>query len=131
MMEKNNFNLLLVLEEKPRASKTSTRHNIGGLNFFFKCSEAGTGGHIMIYYDAPPYPFIKLIATEIIDDCWLKGNDERLIKKAKDWILANKDEIIRRLKNIKNYVQINEKLWRENDKVPRSSGEQSKGYSSM
>lgn len=70
----------------------------------------------MIYYDAPPYPFIKLIATEIIDDCWLKGNDERLIKKAKDWILTNKDEIIRRLKNIKNYVQINDKLWRENDK---------------
>ena len=131
MMEKNNFNLLLVLEEKPRASKTSIRHNIGGLNFFFKCSEAGTGGHIMIYYDAPPYPFIKLIATEIIDDCWLKGNDERLIKKAKDWILTNKDEIIRRLKNIKNYVQINDKLWRENDKVPRSSGEQNKGYSSM
>ena len=85
----------------------------------------------MIYYDAPPYPFIKLIATEIIDDYWLKGNDKRLIKKAKDWILTNKDEIIRRLKNIKNYVQIIEKLWRENDKVPRSSGEQSKGYSSM
>lgn len=130
-MEKNNFNLLLVLEEKPRASKTSMRHNIGGLNFFFKCSEAGTGGHIMIYYDAPPYPFIKLIATEIIDDCWLKGNDERLIKKAKDWVLTNKDEIIRRLKNIKNYVQINEKLWRENDKVPRNSNESRQGFSSM
>ena len=131
MMEKNNFNLLLVLEEKPRASKTSTRHSISGLNFFFKCSEAGTGGHIMIYYDAPPYPFIKLIATEIIDDCWLKGNDERLLKKAKDWVLTNKEEIIRRLKNIKNYIQINERLWRENDKVPRNSNESRQGFSSM
>ena len=130
-MEKKSFNLLLVLEEKPRASKTSTRHNIGGLNFFLKCSEAGTGGHVMIYYDAPPYPFIKLIATEIVDNSWLKGNDERLIKKAKDWILANKDEIVRRLKNIKNYVQINEKLWRENDKVPRNSNESRQGFSSM
>lgn len=131
MEEKKTFNLLLVLEEKPRASKTSTRHKIGGLNFFFKCSEAGTGGHIMIYYDAPPYPFIKLIATEIIDNCWLKGNDERFIKKAKDWIVANKDEIVKRLKNIKDYVQINEKLWRDNDKIPRGTNESRQGFSSM
>lgn len=131
METKSNFNLLLVLEEKPRASKTSTRHKIEGLNFFFKCSEAGTGGHILIYYDAPPYPYIKLIATEIADKDWLKGNDERFIKKAKDWIIENKTEIIKRLKNIKDYVQINEKLWRENDKIPRGTNESKQGFSSM
>ena len=109
METKSNFNLLLVLEEKPRASKTSTRQKVEGLNFFFKCSEAGTGGHILIYYDAPPYPYLKLIATEFIDDNWLKGNDERFIKKAKDWIIAytesfeTKAEALKREKQIKNW----------------------------
>ena len=131
MESKNNFNLLLVLEEKPRASKTSTRHKVEGLNFFFKCSEAGTGGHIVIYYDEPPYPKVKVIPVFSVNGSKAKGNDEHFINKAKEWIVKNKIEIVKRLKNLDNYVQINEKLWRENDKVPRSSGEQSKGFSSM
>ena len=122
MEEKKTFNLLLVLEEKPRASKTSSRHKIGGLNFFFKCSEAGTGGHILIYYDAPPYPYIKLIATEIIDNCWLKGNDERFIKKARKWCEDNYDEIINRLKNINNRIVIKESMWEESEKIRNGKG---------
>lgn len=108
--------LLLTLESKPRASKTSTRQSVRGLNFFFKCSEAGTGGNIVIYYDAPPYPRIKVIAAEIVDNNWLKGNDERFIKKAKNWIESNYEEIVKRLKNINSRIVIPESIWQESEK---------------
>lgn len=115
MKQNNTPKFVRVLNKKPRASKTSKRHNIGGLDFFFKCSTAYTGGAIMIFYDKPPFPFIKVInqAYHYSRGGWY--SNEEITEIAKKWCIDNHPAIITKLKDLDTYIKIDEESWIENE----------------
>lgn len=112
----NKPKFALCLEKKPRASKSSKRHTIGGIPFFFKANK-DIGG-LKIYYDKPPYPYLKAIPSWFH---WTTGHAtvEEMSKKAEKWILDNFQTIIGGLKNLDKCIQINEELFREQENEER------------
>lgn len=68
-----------------------------GFDFFMHRSVAETGGQIMLYWDKPPYPFIKLIMHE------KNQLDEITVQR---WIDDNLDKLIDVLQRINEFIQI-------------------------
>lgn len=115
MTRNNTPQLCLVLKTKPRASKTSRRYTIGNIDFFFKMSQAETGGGIKIYYDAKPYPYLMFIAQKYhYKTGWY--SDDEITDIAIKWCSDNMQEIIKKLKALDTYIKIDESVWRENEK---------------
>jgi len=94
MNNQNNPKIISVYGKKPRASKTSKRASILGLELFYQCSKGATGGGILIWHDKPPYQLIKGI--------WDFGLDNHIT--ANDWVRDNIDEIRKRLADTKGYI---------------------------
>lgn len=114
MSTSNTPQLCLVLQSKPRASKTSKRYSIGNIDFFFKISQAETGGGIKIYYDSKPYPYLKFIAQRYhYETGWY--SEEEITDIAIKWCSDNMQEIIKKLKALDTYIKIDESVWRENE----------------
>lgn len=106
--------MCLVLEKKPRASKSSKRHTIGGLDFYFKMGVTELGGALKIYYDAKPYPYLHFIPQRHdAKTGWY--SQEEIESVGIDWCIDNNANIIKTLKELDTYIKIQESVWREHE----------------
>ena len=89
MNNQNNPKIISVYGKKPRASKTSKRASIHGLNLFYQCSKASTLGMIYIWHDMPPYQLIHIIVdssrdNHITANDWARDNLAGIRKELAD-----------------------------------------------
>ena len=95
-------NLVVVYGSKPRKTKgTSYYDTINGFELYFHCTKGETGEHIVMYYGMPPYPRLRVFPP---------GSQRGTFEK---WIDANRKQLILRLKQVKNKIQIPKEMMKD------------------